>query len=463
MLTSLHSTSRVAVRRLGLRTVLALALAQLYLGHASLALAADAVPAPSPAIDALAANGVTFRALYVNETAGNVSGGLRQGAAVSHYVVAGSDIDLEKAAGWSGTILHANIIAIKSRGLNQDYIGGGIDTQENYAPFPFVRFADLSLEKTLALGAAGKLQLQAGLMGASAYFARSAYACEFMNHAFCGAIWGLGQDTGTANTPLATWAARAVYRPSPHAYAQAGVFMSDTSVTNPDVHLFDFNKNRFTGRNWLLEAGHETTLADEEKPHYVRLGGWYLHAPRNDVYYNTKGQSYAIGGGGHAVLNYGAGAWLTAGKVIARPAPHGSANLAVFGSFLRSFSSAEPIASAAKFGIVQTGTFPGREHDAFMVGVADTRYSHQLVRYLGEKRSQNGGADPVSQHEYTVEVGYRAELRPGVMLTPNIQYELHPTNRTFPNISHDLGNPLVLGLKLTVDLGRIAGFSRPAR
>ncbi|MDB5932673.1 MAG: Porin [Massilia sp.] len=105
-------------------------------------------------------------------------------------------------------------------------------------------------------------------------------------------------------------------------------------------------------------------------------------------------------GGGHAVLNFGSGAYLTAGKVIARPVAHGSANLAVFGSFLRSFSSAEPIASAAKFGIVQTGTFAGREHDAFMVGIADTRYSHQLVRYLGEKRSLNGGADPVSQHEY---------------------------------------------------------------
>jgi hypothetical protein len=107
------------MRRFGVRTVLALALTQHYLGQASLALAATAVPVQSPAIDAVAANGVTFRALYVNETAGNVSGGLQQGTAVSHYVVAGSDIDLEKAAGWSGTILHANIIAIKSHGLTR--------------------------------------------------------------------------------------------------------------------------------------------------------------------------------------------------------------------------------------------------------------------------------------------------------------------------------------------------------
>jgi porin len=445
------------MRRLGMRTALALALFPTWSGQV---LAVETAPAASSAMDTLAARGITLRALYVNETAGNVSGGLRKGAAVSHYAVAGADVDLDKAAGWTGAVLHANIIAIKSHGLNQDYIGGGIDTQENYAPFPFVRFADLSLEQTLSLGAAGKLQLQAGLMGASAYFARSPYACEFMNHAFCGAIWGLGQDTGTANAPLATWAARAVYRPSPHAYAQAGVFMSDTNVTNPDAHLFDFNKTRVTGRNWLFEAGHETTLADEEKPHYVRLGGWTLDAPRNDVYYNAQGRSYAVEGGQHAILQHGSGAYITAGKVVARPVPHGAANLAVFGSFLRSFGSAEPIAAAAKLGIVRSGTFAGREHDAFMLGVADTRYSNQLVRYLGEKRSLNGGGGTIKQHEYTLEAGYRAQLRPGVMLTPNIQYEIHPTNRTFPNYAHDIGNPLVLGLKLTIDLGRVAGFTQ---
>lgn len=436
-------------------SLLALALAQAW-AHPARA------EAPASAVDTLAAHGVTLRALYVNETAGNVSGGLERGAAVSHYLLGGADVDLGKAAGWRGAILHANVIAIKSRGLNEDYIGGGIDTQENYAPFPFVRFADLSLEQTLPLGKTATLQLQAGLMGASAYFARSPYACEFMNHAFCGAIWGLGQDSGTANAPLATWAARAVAR-SGHGYAQAGLFMSDTNVTSPDAHLFDFNKTRYTGRNWLFEAGHETGLADEDKPHYVRLGGWYLHAPRNDVYYNAQGQSYAREGGGHAVMHYGSGAYLTAGKVIARTDPHGSANLAVFGSVLRSFSGGEPIASALKLGIVQSGTFASRPHDAFMVGVADTRYSRSLGRFLAEKRALLGGTGAPDRHEYTLEVGYRAELMPGVMLTPNIQYEIHPTTRGFATAGRDIGDPLVLGLKLTVDLARVGGFVRAPR
>lgn len=409
--------------------------------------------------DALAGKGVTLRALYVNETAGNVSGGLQQGAAVSHYLLGGADVDLGKAAGWIDTALHAYIIGIKSHGLNEYYIGGGIDTQENYAPFPFVRFADLSIEHTFGLGRAGTLQVQGGLMGASAYFARSAYACEFLNHAFCGAIWGLSQDSGTANAPLATWAGRAVYHYSPHAYAQVGLFMSDAKLTDPNDHLFDFNHTRFTGRNWLVEAGHETTLSDDTRPHYLRLGGWYLHAPRSDAYYNAQGQSYALAGGAHELMHYGGGAYVTAGKVILRPDPHGSANLAVFGSFLRSFNSGEPIASALKVGMVRTGTFAGREHDAFMVGAADTRYGDRLTDSLTEKRHLAGIGGAVQQHEYTLEVGYRAELAPGVMLTPNVQYEIHPSTRAYPTPGRDLGNPLVLGLKLVVDLARVGGFA----
>jgi porin len=445
-----------ALRRTVLSLLLLAAFAPCRAAKANPADLADPAPAP---FAALAAKGVTFNALYVNETAGNVSGGLKKGTTVSHYAIVGTDVDLEKSNGWTGAAVHASIVAIKSRGLNAEYIGGGIDTQENYTPFPFVRFANLSLEQKLPLGG-GALTLQAGLMGVSNYFARSAYACEFMNHAFCGAIWGLSQDTGSANAPLATWAARASWQYSPYGYVQAGMFMSDAKLASADTHLLDFNHNAFTGRNWLLEAGHETTLADEEKPHYLRLGGWYLDAPRPDVYYNSRGGSYAIDGGVRASIGHGSGAYLTAGKVVARPVPHGPANLAVFGSFLRSFNSAEPLASTAKLGVVATGMLAGREHGALMLGISDTRYSTQLGRFLAERRTARGGSQALHAHEYTAELGYRVQLRPGVVLTPNIQAEIHPTRRSFPDSTGDIGNPLVLGFKLTVDLGRIGGFPR---
>lgn len=59
--------------------------------------------------------------------------------------------------------------------------------------------------------------------------------------------------------------------------------------------------------------------------------------------------------------------------------------------------------------------------------------------------------------------GIRAELMPGVMLTPNVQYEIHPGTRGFPTSGREIGDPLVLGFKLTMDLGRVGGFARAPR
>jgi porin len=116
-----------------------------------------------------------------------------------------------------------------------------------------------------------------------------------------------------------------------------------------------------------------------------------------------------------------------------------------------------------KLGIVQNGTFASRPHDAFMLGVADTAYGRSLGRFLAEKRALQGGTGAPSRHEYTIEIGYRAELMPGVMLTPDIQYEIDPGTRGFPTAGREIGDPLVLGLKLTMDLGRVGGFARAPR
>jgi hypothetical protein len=61
------------------------------------------------------------------------------------------DANFEQALGWSGAAFHTSIIAIKSDGLNKQYIGGGIDTLENYTDIAFFRFASLILEQTLSL------------------------------------------------------------------------------------------------------------------------------------------------------------------------------------------------------------------------------------------------------------------------------------------------------------------------
>jgi len=404
----------------------------------------------------LADRGIYLRGLYNMETTTNVSGGIKRGQATSQYALIGTDIDLKKLVGWSGAKFHASIIDIDSRGLNHSYIGGGIDSQENYADFNLVRFVDLSLEQSLSLRNDNDLTVQAGMMGMATFFGRTPYGCLFTNHAFCGSIWGLSQTTGTASAPLATWGARATYRFTPYTYATTGVFMSDTSILSEDTKLFDIRQNDFTGRNWLGEIGQETTFANDAKPYYVRVGGWHLDAPRNNVYYNTQGRSVGLYGGTKEVMDTGNGYYITAGKVISRDDAKTQRNLAVFASFINPLNEGEPIAYTAKAGVVKTGTFAGRDRDTLAFAFSDTRYSDNLTHYLDDVRTRLGSDVKAKKHEYTLELAYGFEAMPGVTISPNIQYEINPTTRTNPTYTDNIDDPLILGVKLVVNFGALA-------
>src|SRR6266702_6243974 len=135
-----------------------------------------AAPVSSPLLSyaAIAAqHGIYFRSYVDEEIAANPVGGIRHGITASQYATLGTDVDLQKLIGWKGAIFHASIIAEASTGLSAKYIGGGIDAQENYAPFNLVRFLNLTLEQNFSLFHKNDLNLVAGRMGAFPAFAKS--------------------------------------------------------------------------------------------------------------------------------------------------------------------------------------------------------------------------------------------------------------------------------------------------
>lgn len=133
--------------------------------------------------------------------AANPSGGIDRGATASQYLTFGVGIDLERLIGWRGGALHAIVIALSSNGLSQHYIGCGIDVQENATPFNLVRVLNFTLEQNLSLRRTDDLNLTAGRVGATPYFMQSDLACLFMNHAFCGPMYGFYQSTLSSVSP----------------------------------------------------------------------------------------------------------------------------------------------------------------------------------------------------------------------------------------------------------------------
>jgi porin len=411
-------------------------------------------------LSGLADHGLYFRLLYNQEVAGNPSGGIKQGATTSQYLAGGVDLDMEKAFGWTGGKLHATMIGIKSKSLTTYYIGGGTSAQENSAPFTLLRFLELTYDQNFTIRNKNDFNFTIGRLSAFQTFAKSPFSTLFQNHAHSGALYGFSQSSGTALAPVSTWGGKVTYRPTAKTYVHAGSFAIDAAVTNSATHLWDFGTKSVSGQNYMLETGYETDFSNDAMPRRIRLGAWYLDAPRNDVYLNTKGQSFTQFGGTRQTYRHDRGMYVMGDQTISRPDPNSKRNVAVFGSFLYNHGNFEPLQYTAKLGIVKTGTFAGRDADTLGLVMSDLSFSNKQVKFLSERRAKGGGTGTVPSHGYVIEAAYSYALAPGVTIAPNIQYLVNPDSRVTPNHPTDIPDALVLGVRFMANFGALFNFPR---
>jgi porin len=394
--------------------------------------------------------GIYFRLFLNEEIAANPAGGIDQGITASQYVTFGTDIDFERLVGWQGGALHALVIAESSRGLSKEYIGGGVDAQENFSPFDFVRFLNFTLEQNISISDDAKLNLQAGRMSVTPTFATSQLTCLFMNHAFCGVLYGLPESTAAAPAPLSTWGGRVRLNLTPKIYVQFGGFAIDGNIFSPGTEIFDWGTGRVTGVDYLWEAGYESTFKNASYPGYYRIGFSYLDAPSNDVFLNSAGLPIITFGGTPLTHHGDTAFYMTAGQVIWRPDKVTHRYLALFGSIYYNFEDSNAIQYTLKGGIVKTGTFASRPSDTLDLGVAMIGFSSKEIDFLSAARRAGGGSGRVPSQEVVLEVNYGYQVAPGVVVRPNLQYIINPDSRYTPNFRRDIPNAFVVGLQINV-------------
>jgi porin len=347
------------------------------------------------------------------------------------------------------------VIAENSNPLSKNYIGGGIDVQENAAPFNLVRFLNFTVEQKVALHHPNDLLLLAGRIAVTPYFMQSVLTCLFMNHSFCGVMYGFTQSTGTAVAPVASWGGLTQYRFTPRLYGQFGGFAVDENTLKASTDIFHWGTSGVTGVNYVAEVGHETHFSTERLPHYYRVGISYLDAPRNDVLLNTAGLPFYQFGGTHLTHRGETALYVAAGQAIARPDPNSHRNIGLFGSLYLNFADSEAVRYSVRFGVVKAGTFPSRGHDTVGLGISPTAFTSKEVAYLTGRRSHAGGTGRVPSSEWNLELNYGYELAPGVVLRPNLQYVVHPDSRYTPSYPSNIQNAFVIGLQMNANLGTL--------
>ncbi len=160
----------------------------------------------------------------LTEFAGNVSGGVKQGATFANQIGFEADIDWQRLAGVTGFSTH--MIIVNRSGANDSTLFGDnlLPVQEIYGSGGNVALHLVSIyaeEKLLD----GRVDLAAGRMNVENDFASSPLYCNYMNNVLCGDPKALpGGDIGHSAYPDGVWAGRVRVRPVADTFVVAGVY-----------------------------------------------------------------------------------------------------------------------------------------------------------------------------------------------------------------------------------------------
>jgi len=210
----------------------------------------------------LEAEGFHLRAHYLSETAGNPSGGLRQGTQYAQQVDFGADLDLGKLANLRGGQVHITFTDRAGKSLAAEDVGNLISEQEIFGGGQNFRLAELSYQQSLF---DDTVEAKLGWIHTTDDFATSPIYCYFQNNGFCGQPAGIAIDSGVTTFPVASWGGIVKLRPQPDIYLQAGAYEVNPSLNNTS-NGFKMNTAGATGVVVPVEAGWRPLLGSEKLP-----------------------------------------------------------------------------------------------------------------------------------------------------------------------------------------------------
>ncbi len=225
-----------------------------------------------------------------SEFAGNVSGGVKQGATFASQVGFEVDIDWQKLAGVLGLSTH--VVLVNRSGSNDSTLFGDnlLPVQEIYGAGGNVgvHLVYAYAEEKLA---DGRVDLALGRFPVSNDFAASPLYCNFMNNSLCGNPKALPGEIGFSSYPDAVWAGRARLRPTPSTYVQFGAFEVNRYIyTYPQFRSgFNWFSDDATGAYLPVEVAWEPRFGTNQLPGHYKLGFGYDTSSYPDLYADANG------------------------------------------------------------------------------------------------------------------------------------------------------------------------------
>jgi len=377
----------------------------------------------------LAQQGIKFEANILTDTAYLAEGGRNEGAdpLTSAQLWLGTQLDMEKLAGWDGVTVRAVATARQGQSTSVRDLQGNAPHMANVQGTfgrgnQDSRLSELSIEKTFKDQG---LSIKAGRLGLGMDF--NVMACDFASTAFCAAQMGKWQGNIWMNTPVSQWGARVKQQLNPEVAVQVGVY-----EFNPDN-----GNGKAEGQGWSLDTDHAdgVTIPAEVVwtpkslinglPGSYRVGGMYNTA---DDIANQK--DIATGEGKNRTF----AGWLAVEQQLTSTGS-GRQGLHSFANFTWHDRDTNKVDNSQQIGVKYIGLVDSQPND--ILGLAVNRV-HVNDRFADSRPAFDASA------EYNIELNYSYNATKWLMLRPNLQYVVNPGS------SNQVDNALVLGLTTRV-------------
>ncbi|MDB5971201.1 MAG: porin [Hydrocarboniphaga sp.] len=388
--------------------------------------------------------GIKILGSYTGESAAVVDGGLRNGSAYAGQFFLGTDLDMHKLIGWDGAAIHLYGAGRHGDNLSSDEIGNSTSVQEIYGA-QTERLANFTLEQKLF---DDRLVLEAGRTVANIHFLGSDLCNYFQTNSACGNPTFVFRTSGFTYWPVSSWGGHAKLWITPSVYAHAGAYEVNPHQADENQHGLDWSTADAGGVITPFALGYKTTPANDRLPRMVEIGGWYDSSDYADPLRDSAGTPAAVSGNAYAERSGRSGAFFRFEQQVTRPNPQNERGLILFGSALVGIHGELGEDHFLELGLVQKGTFHGRDRDTIGFVIDQQRYSGEAIENQRLLRASAGGSGSPHDEQIMMELSYGIQFNQQLRLQPNVQYIIHPDQFGDPSRTRNLPNALVVGLRV---------------
>ena len=385
----------------------------------------------------LAKGGLTFSLSETSEILGNVSGGIRQGAAYDGVTTASLSLDTAHAFGWHGGTMMLSALQIHGRNLSADNLAT-LQTASGIEAERATRLWEAWYQQKFLADDA--LDLKIGQQSLDNEFMVSPNGLNFINTMMG---WPMlpsaDMPSGGPAYPMASLGLRARYRLSPSLTVLGGGFTAnpggdraaDAQAANASGVMFPLPgralvigeiQYRYPALGGMVSADEAAPL-----PHVYKLGVW-----------NTGGTT---------------GIYGVADQMLWQSADEAEESLEAFTRVMGTPDDGQnPIRFSANAGLVLHDPLPHRDDDSFSVGFGYTAVAPNQIRTARAAAIAAQGLDPLRGDESFIEITYSASITQWMSLQPDFQYVVFPGGGAIDPArpSQRIANEAVLGLRTVI-------------